>query len=150
MKWITTALVFALVAGPLSASAGEPRRPERHLLRLINHHREDKDRERLRLDTAMLHGTRRHSWEMAKEGGISHSRDLGERVTEAVGENWTRAAELIGAGSGTIRGMWMVFRHSPRHHKLLRSRDYERIAVGIRHHKRLWWITIWMYADGVA
>ena len=133
---LAAAVAGIIVAGgPVPSPAGATTDRENRLFSLINQARENHDRRPLRLSQSLSRKAHRHSARMAGEGTIFHHSCLSCLLSSW---EWDAIGENVGVGS-TVRSVHRALMDSRPHRRIILSRAFTRVGVGVvRSGGRVW------------
>jgi len=128
-------------AGPRQGQGPESQEFRRHMLALVNRTRATHGLPLLRINDRLSREALRHSRQMAREGGISHTPNLADLVRSVGGSVF---GEDLGKGRGLrgIRDAWM--RRADTRRIMLDPR-FHHVGLGVVHADGFYWVTLQVF-----
>jgi uncharacterized protein YkwD len=137
-KVLGLTLAVSVVLGVLAPAARANWAPRRDMLTWMNAARDDRGAAALDRVWVLRHLADEHSRDMAREGRIFHTTNLGYQLRIV---SWTVAGENVGAGL-KLRTLFEAFMDSAPHRANILGRDYRRVGIGVYRDDGIIWMTL--------
>lgn len=133
---LTLALIAALmsVAAPAHPATGDGA-AELDLLRRINVERVQRGLAPVRMADDLRSQARKHSYEMAANGRLAHTANLGKHVC-----CWRTLGENVAVGD-SLREIHRQLMRSSAHRSVILDPDYREIGIGVVRKGHRFWVT---------
>jgi uncharacterized protein YkwD len=131
-------LALSVVLGALAPEAVAGWAPRRDMLSLMNGARSNHGSVALNRVWVLRQMADEHSKDMAREGRIFHTTNLGTRLRAV---SWSVAGENVGAGL-KVRSLFRAFMDSAPHRANILNRDFRRVGIGVVRDDGFIWMTL--------
>jgi uncharacterized protein YkwD len=137
-KVLGLTLALSVVLGALAPEARAGWAPRRDMLTWMNRARDNRGAVALDRVWVLRHLADEHSEDMAREGRIFHTTDLGSELRIV---SWSVAGENVGVGV-KLRSLFEAFMDSAPHRANILNGDFRRVGIGICRADGYLWITL--------
>jgi uncharacterized protein YkwD len=131
-------LAISVVFAALAPSAQAGWAPRRDMLRWMNAARQNHGAVALDRVWVLRHMADEHSMDMAREGRIYHTSDLGHELRRV---SWHVAGENVGVGT-RLRPLFEAFMDSAPHRANILGQSFRRVGIGLHRADGFLWITL--------